>query len=75
MSRLEKASDEIIEFITNIIEEHELDAFAQFRFFELPKQKEVIKVSKASATAAMDCSTPGFPFLHYLPELAQSHVH
>ena len=23
----------------------------------------------------MDCSTPGFPDLHYLPELAQTHVH
>ena len=23
----------------------------------------------------MDCSTPGFPVLHYLPEFAQSHVH
>ena len=23
----------------------------------------------------MDCSTPGFPVHHYLPELAQSHVH
>ena len=23
----------------------------------------------------MDCSTPGFPILHYLPELAQTHVH
>ena len=23
----------------------------------------------------MDCSTPGFPVLHHLPELAQSHVH
>ena len=23
----------------------------------------------------MDCSTPGFPSLHYLPELAQTHVH
>ena len=23
----------------------------------------------------MDCSTPGFPVLHYLPELAQTHVH
>ena len=22
----------------------------------------------------MDCSTPGFPVLHYLPELAQTHV-
>ena len=23
----------------------------------------------------MDCSTPGFPVLHYLPELGQTHVH
>ena len=23
----------------------------------------------------MDCSTPGFPILHYLPEFAQNHVH
>ena len=23
----------------------------------------------------MDCSTPGFPVLHHLPKLAQSHVH
>ena len=23
---------------------------------------------------AIDCSTPGFPILHYLPELAQTHV-
>ena len=22
-----------------------------------------------------DCSTPGFPIHHYLPELAQTHVH
>ena len=23
----------------------------------------------------LDCSTLGFPVLHYLPELAQTHVH
>ena len=23
----------------------------------------------------MNCSTPGFPFLHYLPEFAQTHGH
>ena len=23
----------------------------------------------------MDCSTPGFPILHYLPKLVQTHVH
>ena len=25
--------------------------------------------------SSMDCSTPGFPVLHYLPEFAQIHVH
>lgn len=50
MSKLEKADNEICEFITKIIEENDLDAFAKFKFFELPKQKEAIKVSKASAT-------------------------
>lgn len=50
MAKLEKSSDEVIDFITEIIQEHDLDAFAQFRFFHLPKQKELIKVSKASAT-------------------------
>jgi len=24
---------------------------------------------------AIDCSTPDFPVLHHLPELAQTHVH
>ena len=23
----------------------------------------------------MDCSTPGFPVLHYLPEFVKTHVH
>ena len=23
----------------------------------------------------MDCSTPGFPVLHYLPEVSQTHIH
>ena len=23
----------------------------------------------------MDCSTPGFPVLHHLPEFAQTHIH
>ena len=23
----------------------------------------------------MDCSMPGFPVLHYIPELTQTHVH
>ena len=24
---------------------------------------------------SVDCSTPGFPVLHYLPEFAQTHIH
>ena len=34
-------------------------------------------VSQASPTLCdpTDCSTPGFPVLHYLPEFAQTHVH
>ncbi len=50
MSKLEQASDEVINFINEIIMDLELDAFAHFRFFNLEKQKELIKVSKASKT-------------------------
>lgn len=50
MAKLEKAGEDIIEFISNIISEYGLDSFATFRFFELPKQKETIVVKKASAT-------------------------
>ena len=34
-------------------------------------------VAKACPTLCnpMDCSTPGFPVPHYLPEFAQTHVH
>ena len=34
-------------------------------------------VTKACPTLCdpVDCSTPGFPVLHYLPEFAQTHVH
>ena len=28
-----------------------------------------------SHSATMDCSTPGFPVLHYLLQFAQTHVH
>ena len=28
-----------------------------------------------SLSGPMGCSTPGFPVLHHLPELAQTHVH
>ena len=34
-------------------------------------------VTKSSPTLRdpMDCSTPGFPILHYFPEFGQTHVH
>ena len=32
-------------------------------------------MSSSFATPCMDCSMPGFPVLHQLPELAQTHIH
>ena len=29
----------------------------------------------SDSATLMNCSTPGFPALHYLPEFAQTHVH
>ena len=38
--------------------------------------KKVKSLSRVQLFATpMDCSTPGFPALHHLPELAQTHVH
>ena len=36
-----------------------------------------LSVTQSCATLCdpMDCSTPGFPVLYHLPELAQTHVH
>ena len=31
--------------------------------------------SRQTLCNPIDCSTPGFPVPHYLPELAQTHVH
>lgn len=50
MAKIEKAREEVIDFIKEIIESHDLDAFATFRYFECEKQKEFIKVAKANAT-------------------------
>ena len=40
-------------------------------------QSSVSSVTQLCSTLCdpMDCSTPGFPVLHYLPEFAQTHVH
>ena len=43
-----------------------------------PLNKYVVVVQSLShfqLCNPMDCSTPGFPVLHYLPEFAQTHVH
>ena len=35
----------------------------------------VQSLSRVRLCDSMDCSTPGFPVYHQLPELAQTHVH
>ena len=42
--------------------------------FNLPQFSSVAQ-SCLTPCDPMDCSTPGFPVLHHLLELAQSHVH
>ena len=44
---------------------------------EVDDLKLVAIVQSLSSTLCnpVDCSTPGFLVLHYLPELAQTHVH
>ena len=34
-----------------------------------------LSCSVVSNSATIDCSTPGFPVHHQLPELTQTHVH
>ena len=31
--------------------------------------------SRSAVSDSLDCNTPGFPVLHYLPEFAQTHIH
>ena len=42
-----------------------------------PQKKWFSSVSQLCPTlcSSMDCSTPGFPVLHHLPELTQTYVH
>ena len=51
-------------------------------FFQSKKITFLLSVQLSSVTQScptlygpMDCSTPGFPVHHQLPELAQTHVH
>ena len=36
---------------------------------------DLVVQSRPTVCDPMDFSTPGFPVLHHLPELAQTHVH
>ena len=50
---------------------------------ECSNTKQILRVYQFSSVTQscptpcnpMDCSTPGFPVHHQLPELAQTHVH
>ena len=41
----------------------------------LPPPFSFVAQSRLTLRNPMDCSMPGFPVLHHLPELAQTHVH
>ena len=41
----------------------------------VPTVKVLVTQSCPTLCDPMDCSTPGFPIHHQLPELAQTHVH
>ena len=45
--------------------------------FKIPQLHKISSVTQSCPILCnpMDCSTPGFPVLHCLPELAQTHVH
>ena len=47
--------------------------------FIIPLEEAIVGVQSLSRTrlsvTPVDCSTPGFPVLHHLPEFAQTHVH
>lgn len=52
MGKLTKASDDVIEFVNNIVMEYDLDAFASFKVLNISGRKNpLVKVSKASATS------------------------
>ena len=56
-----------------------LDSVLKSRDITLPKKVRLVKamvfpVVMYGCCDPMDCSTPGFPVLHYLSEFAQTHV-
>ena len=49
--------------------------FNPYSLYLRPWALVIVQCSVLSNSYPMDCSTPGFPVLHHLPELAQTHVH
>ena len=62
---------------------HRTKVFHKLSFCQESRQSHVLRSSCCFSVAQscptlcdpMDCSTPGFPVLHHLLELAQTHVH
>ena len=54
-----------------------LDSILKGRDITLPAKVQFSSVTQSCLTLCnlMDCSTPGLPVHHQLPELAQTHVH
>ena len=59
-----------------VVAEHDLYDTHSLKSFDIPCMV-YCSVTQSCLTLCdpMDCSTIGFPVLHHLPELAQTHVH
>ena len=69
-------AQEITDFLKCIVsfmwgEDREVDLFIVVHLLSCVQLFE----TSFCLTLCLDCSMPGFPVLHYLPELAQTHVH
>ena len=56
---------------------HDLQIFSLSLWLVFSSSLLLFSVTQSCPTLCdpMDCSTPGFPVLHSLPELAQTHIH
>ena len=52
-----------------------LDCAEKQRRYSADKDSSIQSLSRAQLCDPMNCSTPGFPVHHQLPELAQTHIH
>ena len=61
----------------SIVNEVEVDVFLEFSCFFYDPISSVSSVAQSCLTLCdpMNCSTPGFPVYHQLPESTQTHVH